>query len=138
MRRAIVGLVAATFLGVWGCASPPAATAKNESTKCGPVHGFVLATDAATTLATDADVAEVRDVPDPEKAQPALSIRLGDAAAARVRQYTAEHVGEHVVISLGDRVVARLTVRDPVEGPLLVTGSSADDVAQMRARLCGS
>jgi len=96
-----------------------------------------MATDSAPALATDADVTEVRVVRDPERTQQALSIRLSDAAAARVRQYTAEHVGDHVVISLGDRVVARLTVRDPVEGPLLVTGSSADDVAQMRAKLCG-
>jgi preprotein translocase subunit SecD len=137
MRRALAGVLAAIVLGVWACAGPPAATARNEPTTCGPAHDFVMATDSATTLATDGDVAEVRDVRDPEKAQPALSIRLSDAAAARVRQYTAEHVGEHVVISLGARVVARLTVRDPVEGPVLVTGSSADDVAQMRAKLCG-
>jgi len=138
MRRTRVVVLAAIVFGLWGCAGPPPATAKNELRTCAPTHGFVLATDSATTLATDADVAEVRDVPDPEKAQPALSIRLSDAAAARVRQYTAEHVGEHVAISLGDRVVARPIVRDPVDGPLLVTGSSADDVAQMRARLCGS
>ncbi len=97
-----------------------------------------MATDPpSATLATDADVTEVRVVQDPERAQPAVSIRLSDASAARVRQYTSAHVGDHVVLSVGDRVVARLTVRDPVESPVLMTGSNADDVARMRAQLCG-
>jgi preprotein translocase subunit SecD len=90
-------------------------------------------------LATDADVAEIRVVSDPEKAGlQALSIRLNDAAAVRVRQYTAEHVGDRMVISVGDRVVEQFTVRDPIEGPtLLVTGATDADVAEMRAKLCG-
>lgn len=98
-----------------------------------------MAGASAATLATDADVAEIRVVSDPEKpALQALSIRLNDAAAARVRQYTTEHVGDRVAISVGDRVVERFTVRDPIEGPaLLVTGANADDVAEMRAQLCG-
>lgn len=138
MRRGLVAVVGMLMLGLAACAGAPPAIARNEAPTCATPRGFVLASESASApLATDADVAEVRVVSDPEKAQQALSIRLNEAAAARVRQYTAEHVGERVAISLGDRVVARLTVRDPVEGPLLLTGSNADDVAKMRAQLCG-
>lgn len=136
MRTMLVAVFAAMALGVSACTGTPPLTAAGEVATCGVTHGFVMTSDSAQALATDADVAEVRVVRDPEKAQEALSIRLSDASAARVRQYTAAHVGERVVISVGDRVVARLTVRDPVEGPLLVTGSTPDDAAQMRGKLC--
>jgi preprotein translocase subunit SecD len=135
MRRMLLAVATAMALGICACAGAP--PARSEPPPCATAHGFVMATDSASTLATDADVTEVRVVHDPERAQPALSIRLSDASAERVRQYTSAHVGDHVVLSVGNRVVARLTVRDPVESPVLVTGSSADDVAQMRASLCG-
>lgn len=136
MRRMLLAVAAAMALGISACAGTP--PPKSEPGSCATPHGFVMATDSpSATLATDADVTEVRVVHDPEKAQPALSVRLSDASAARVRQYTSAHVGDHVVLSVGDRVVARLTVRDPVDSPVLLTGSDASDVAQMRAELCG-
>ena len=135
MRRMLLSVAAAMALGLSACAGTP--PPRSEPLSCATPHGFVMATDSASPLVTDADVTEVRVVHDPERAQSALSISLSDASAARVRQYTSAHVGDHVVVSVGDRVVARLTVRDPVESPVLVTGSSADDVAQMRASLCG-
>lgn len=139
MRRRFAAVLGAMLLGIAACAGSPGMIAKNNETPtCTTPHGFVLASESAGTLASDSDVADVHVVNDPEKPQQALSIRFDDAAAARLRQYTAAHVGERIVISIGDRVVARLTVRDPVEGPVLVTGSSPDDVADMRARLCGS
>jgi preprotein translocase subunit SecD len=138
MRRRSAAVLGAMLLGLAACAGSPGTIAKNNETPTCAPHGFVLASESAGTLASDADVADVHVVSDPEKPQQALSLRFTDAAAARLRQYTAAHVGERIVISVGDRVVARLTVRDPVEGPVLVTGSSPDDVADMRAKLCGS
>jgi preprotein translocase subunit SecD len=139
MRKTfLVSMVTALMLGIAACAGAPAATAANDQAACTAPHGFVLSGDPAPPLATDADVVEVRVVRDPEKAQSALSIRFNDAAAARVRSYTAAHVGERVTITIGDRVILRLTVRDPIQDRVLVTGSGEADADRLRARLCVS
>ncbi|HEY2514871.1 MAG TPA: hypothetical protein VGI39_28590, partial [Polyangiaceae bacterium] len=122
-----------------GAPPPPAGVAPPAAdvTACTLPHGFALGSESAGTLATDLDVAQVRVVRDPEKAQSALAIHLNDAARERVKAFTAGHVGEHLTMAVGDKVVSRLVVRDPIASDLLLTGASEADVGEMRAKLCG-
>jgi preprotein translocase subunit SecD len=147
MRRTILAVLSAVFLGLAACAgsppSPPPAeqTSAAVATSCTAPRGFALFGEdtAAPPLATGADVVEVRVVRDPEKPQSALSIRLSDEARGRAERYSAAHVGEHVTIAIGGRTVSRPTIRDPIVGPaLLVTGESEAEVASMRGELCGA
>lgn len=137
MRHTILGVFTAVALGLAGCAgAPPPSAASTGALSCATPHGFTMVGDGNAPLAADADVAEVRTVRDPERPQRALSIRLNDDARGRVERYTTAHVGEHVAITIGDRVVARLKVRDPIAGAVLVTGASEADIADIEARLC--
>jgi hypothetical protein len=138
MKPYLASILAACFLGLAACVSAPTphAAPPQDAVACATPRGFAL-TGGVTPLAMDSDVVEVRDAADPEKPQRALSVRLNDEARARVEAYTASHIGDRVTISVAGRMVARLTVRDPIAGPLLITGTSDGDVAMMREKLCG-
>ena len=87
-------------------------------------------------LVLDSGVREVRVVRDPERDGMALSVQLAEDTRERVAAFTRRHVGEKVALVVGGRSASTLTVRDPVDVPvLLLTGRDDATVQEMERRL---
>jgi hypothetical protein len=78
----------------------------------------------------------VRIVRDPERDGSALAVDLADADGARLHDFTARHVGDHVAIVVAGEERMRPLIRDPIAGPtLLLTGRDDAEVETMRRAL---
>ena len=150
--RAAYPLLLATVLGLTGCLSGTTSGAKAGADHP-PLAGVdvrLSAVDVAgkdtgvqwqdewltlrePPIASSADIADVRPVPD-DYGMTALQIRYRPEAHQRIHDGTAALVGQRIAISVDGRVVTVATVQGPFSESMSLSGLPGKDEAQELVR----